>query len=538
MTTRLSAIIRVLLLGALLAVAARAEEPRKNYEIPAGDAAQTLKQFAQISGRETLFAAEVVRGVKTRPVKGSLTAREALEALLADTGLRATADARTGAFAVRRNDGDPAPNAPRAAQTDGDRPTSQATKGEDGQIALEEFEVTGSRIRTLGQEQGALPVFSIPQIELERRGVNRLADIRWAIPQLGAAIGFNDNLLNGGTSRAQQVGTSFNLRGLGGNSTLVLVDGRRIPHTGQEAPGGAGGREDFSVDGIPVSAIERIEILPEGAGAIYGSEAIAGVVNIILKKNYSGAEVRISYDNTFDSDVGQTTVSLTAGHRAGKLSTFVTASYENQNGLASRDRWFSASADPRVYGGTNAAFFLSQPAGGPGSLASSSQPQNPNQVILPGTSTNVVGIPVGSNGTTAANAAFTTPAAPFDPNRYSMSIDPAERISFNLNAEYAARPWARVYVEGRASRFENDFVSPPVTLTFTTLPVGYPGNPFPDINPATPAADGVVLRKVFYDCRAPARSRRWKTSASPWVSAAIFSSAGGMTPASPGRATS
>jgi outer membrane receptor protein involved in Fe transport len=361
-------------------------------------------------------------------------------------------------------------------------------------VQLQSYEVTGSRIRTLGQEAAALPVFTITQVELERRGVSRLADVRWAIPQLSAAVGFNDNLQNGGTSRAQQVGTSFNLRGLGGNSTLVLIDGKRIPHTGQEAPGGAGGREDFSVDGIPVGAIERIEILPEGAGAIYGSEAIAGVVNIILKKNYTGAELRVSYDNAFKTDVGQTTVSLLAGYRVGKVSTFLTLSYEKQNGMASRDRWFTATADSRVYGAASASFYLSQVASGAGSLSSTTFPANANQPNLPGLTTNIVGIPSGSNGTTAANTAYTTAVpAPYDPNQFSMAIDPATRRSVTFKAEYDHATWAKVYVDGRASEFRNEFTGPPITLS-TTLPVGYAGNPFPS---------AVAVRKVFWDLPLP-----------------------------------
>ena len=134
----------------------------------------------------------------------------------------------------------------------------------DGLQKLDAVEVTGSRLRLNAGEASALPVFSLSQVELEELGVNRLADIRYAIPQLQPSIGFNDNLINGGPSRGQQVSTTFNLRGLGGNSTLILVDGHRVPHSGQEAPGGAGGREDFNVDGIPVNAIERIEILPIG----------------------------------------------------------------------------------------------------------------------------------------------------------------------------------------------------------------------------------------------------------------------------------
>ncbi len=371
-----------------------------------------------------------------------------------------------------------------------------ADKEDDETLRLDEVEVTGSRIRTLVQEQGALPVFTIPQIELERRGVNRLADIRWAIPQLGGAVGFNDNLMNSGTSRAQTVGTSFNLRGLGGNSTLVLVDGRRIPHTGQEAPGGAGGREDFNIDGIPISAIERIDILPQGAGAVYGSEAIAGVINVVLKKNYSGAELKLSYDNTFDSDVGQLSGSLTAGHRAGKLSTFLTASWEKQNSLASRDRWWTATNDLRRFGSTSTNFLYST-TGGSGSLASGWYPGLTVGPVLPGQTSHVVLIPTGSNGSTAANAAaqpVTADNVPlYDNAQYATGVDSAERLSLLFRAGYQVGPQLELYGDVRWSEFENDSIGSPIQLT-TQLAVGAPGNPF---------SAPVYLSKVFYDLPRP-----------------------------------
>ena len=360
-------------------------------------------------------------------------------------------------------------------------------------VKLDSFEVTGTRIRTLGQEQGAIPVFSVPQIELERRGVTRLADIRWAIPQLGGAVGFNDNLVNSGPSRAQQVGTSFNLRGIGGNSTLVLVDGRRVPHTGQEAPGGAGGREDFSIDGIPVSAIERIEILPQGAGAIYGSEAIAGVVNVILKKNYRGADLRVTYDNPFDTDVAQTTVSLTAGARYGKLSTFVTLSGESQNAMKATDRWWTRTYDDRTFGSTSTSF-LNNPAPGAGTLSTQWWHYLSTAPAIGGLATHVVALPSGSNGTTAANAAYsTTVPAPYDAAPYAYSIDASTRLSAVVKADYEFAPWANLYFEGRASKFRNDYIGNPVTLT-TQLPAGYPGNPF---------NQALYLQKVFYDLPLP-----------------------------------
>ncbi|MBA4136439.1 MAG: hypothetical protein C0518_03895 [Opitutus sp.] len=370
----------------------------------------------------------------------------------------------------------------------------EKTDEQNAPVKLDSFDVTGTRIRTLGQEQGAIPVFSLPQIELERRGVTRVADIRWAIPQLAGAVGFNDNLVNSGTSRAQTVSTSFNLRGVGGNSTLVLVDGRRISRTGQEAPGGAGGREDFSIDGIPVSAIERIDILPQGAGAIYGSEAIAGVINVILKKNYTGAELSVTYDNTFDTDVAQTTVSLTAGYRTGKLSTFLTLSAEEQNGMKSIDRWWTRTNDQRVFGSTSTNFLFGV-ASGAGTLSSGSSPYLTTTPNLPTLTTNIVGIPAGSTGTTAANNGYllTNVPGPFDAAPYAHSIDPASRRSVVFKADYAFAPWATVYFEGRASKFENDSVGTPVTVS-TQLPVGYPGNPF---------STAVWLRKVFFDLPLP-----------------------------------
>ncbi|MBX3737206.1 MAG: TonB-dependent receptor plug domain-containing protein [Candidatus Didemnitutus sp.] len=363
-------------------------------------------------------------------------------------------------------------------------------------VKLDQFEVTGTRLRTLGDEAAAVPVFSIPQVELERRGVSRLADVRWAIPQLGGTVGFNDNLTNGGTSRAQQVGTSFNMRGLGGNSTLVLVDGRRIPHTGQEAPGGAGGREDFSVDGIPVSAIERIDILPQGAGAIYGSEAIAGVVNIVLKKNYTGTELRVTYDNTFKTDVGQTTVTLTSGYRSGKLSAFLSASWENQNGLASRDRWWTATGDARAFGSTSNSFTFNATAGA-GSFSTAFYPANAAGANLPGLSTHVVLIPTGSNGTTATNAGSAPVAMAniplYDSAAYAMSVDPAKRQSYLFRAAYQIAPKIELYGDARWSEFENDYTGAPVSL-ITQLPASAPGNPF-----GVP----VYLSKVFYDLPRP-----------------------------------
>ncbi len=478
---------------------------------------KALKSFAQATGLQLVYVSEIAAGLDSRGARAGLSPQESLQALLSGTGLTfefvndRTVSIRPGrksgdtvGVATRETASAPARYSPNltlarvdttpAESADEVDDESKSAARKDSKDTSTEVVVTGSRIRTLNSEVTAIPVYSINQVELERRGVNRLADIRWAIPQLAASIGFNDNLQNSGTSRAQTVSTSFNLRGLGGNSTLILVNGRRVPHTGQEAPGGAGGREDFSVDGIPVSAIERIDILPQGAGAIYGSEAIAGVINIVLKERYSGIEARASYETPFDTDVAQKTISMTGGFRSGKLGTFITASLEDQNGLAARDRWFTSTYDSRVFGSTSTSFLFS-PSAGPGTLASGFYPVASPGAALPGESTHVVGIPVGSSGTTAANSAYTlTEPQLFDAAPYSNSIDPAQRMSVTGTADYALTDSMQLYAEGRWARFENEYFGSPITITGISLPVGYPGNPF---------STSVILSKVFYDLPRP-----------------------------------
>jgi outer membrane receptor protein involved in Fe transport len=377
---------------------------------------------------------------------------------------------------------------PRAQTTTGAAATGGRSATEEAAVELPTVEVTGSRLRSLVGEQPAMPVVSFDTEELARRGVSRLADIRWAIPQLGASIGFNDNLMNGGPSRAQQASTSFDLRGLGGNSTLVLVDGRRIPRTGQAYPAGAGGREDFNIDGLPLAAIDRIEILPQGAGAIYGSEAIAGVVNIVLKKRFNGGQLDLTYDNTFDSDVANLTASITAGVTRGKFSGFATLTAGSQNALAARDRDFSFAPAVSVFnpyeGATlSTAFYPAQ--GG---------------AALPGLSTHVVSLPAGTSGTgyTVADLVDNPIGPLYNFANYSMLVDESRTRSVLLKGGYAMSESVRFYVEGRWSRLEFGYTGTPLTL-FRQLPANYLGNPF-DVP--------VYLGKAFYDIRPEVEARQ------------------------------
>lgn len=129
--------------------------------------------------------------------------------------------------------------------------------------------------------------------------------------------------------------SSIDLRGLGIDKTLILVDGRRL--SGYST--GASERQG-DLNGIPIDAIERIEVLPSAASGIYGGSALGGVVNIITKRNYTGGEIRATYDNTFDTDSARRSVSLGYGLalEGGRTRVRLSASWSDSNEILLQDR--------------------------------------------------------------------------------------------------------------------------------------------------------------------------------------------------------
>jgi outer membrane cobalamin receptor len=138
--------------------------------------------------------------------------------------------------------------------------------------------VTGSRIRSANLES-TTPVTQVTAQDVVTQGVTRIEDLVNQLPQAFAAQ--NVTVSNGSTGTA-----TLNLRGLGAPRTLVLIDGRRMPYGGVTSASVAP-----DINQIPTSMIERVDILTGGASAVYGSDAVAGVVNFIMKKDFEGVEV-------------------------------------------------------------------------------------------------------------------------------------------------------------------------------------------------------------------------------------------------------
>src|SRR5260221_4101562 len=151
------------------------------------------------------------------------------------------------------------------------------------QQTIERVEITGSSIRRVDAET-ALPVQIVSRQEIEATGA---ANVEQFLQGLGVALQGNSNSVAATGSGATTGGvSSVSLRGLGSQRTLVLIDGKRV-----SAGGTLTDSTTVDINLIPLAAVERVEVLKDGASAIYGSEAIAGVVNFILRRDYKGAEV-------------------------------------------------------------------------------------------------------------------------------------------------------------------------------------------------------------------------------------------------------
>ncbi|MDD3763368.1 MAG: TonB-dependent receptor [Nevskiales bacterium] len=202
---------------------------------------------------------------------------------------------------------------------------AQAAETAVDQARLETIEVTGSRIRRTDYET-AQPVLRLSRQDIERSGLTSIGDLLQNLPQAGAAL--NTAFNNGGDGS-----TEIDLRNLGSNRVLVLVNGRRWV-------GGLSQLRTNSVDlnTIPISIIDSIEVLKDGASAIYGSDAIAGVVNIKTRRDFNGAELR-AQAQVFDDGEGLTQLySYSFGSTNGKTGVFLDLSYLNQGELFANDR--------------------------------------------------------------------------------------------------------------------------------------------------------------------------------------------------------
>lgn len=174
------------------------------------------------------------------------------------------------------------------------------------QAAPQKVYVTGSNIKRADKE-GSSPVSTLNAKQIAATGANTVAELLHSIPAFGS--GTSNDITDGSFSKGA---STASLRGLGSSSTLILLNGRRITASAYADPN-QGKSTVYDLNNIPVSAIERVEIFKDGASAVYGSDAIAGVINFITKNDYQGAEIKASVSANDDGNFGRRTVSGVMG---------------------------------------------------------------------------------------------------------------------------------------------------------------------------------------------------------------------------------
>ena len=338
-------------------------------------------------------------------------------------------------------------------------------------VKLEAFTVTGSNLRA-GESSGGANLRVVSAPEIEQAGTGSLFTFLKKIPEAGAN-GFGENRVN-----TSSPGTaSVSLRGLGANSTLVLLNGRRMtpaPFAQGGSAASLGTIQFVDVNMIPLDAVARVEVLKDGASAIYGADAVAGVMNLILKDNVQGTTVR-GYYGDFTGDIAANTVkaSVYSGVRSGKLKVFALANYLHQAKIQ------YGELSPKIVALSNGS--------------------NPGTFVVPVGATNPITGAVIPAGTAAAARTFTvdsattgyppvfnTTPATASQNRYNINeaLTPQPRVTrFGGLATfgYEITPAFSAYGEVNFQKNTNlEYLSPsPITnLNTVVLPANAAFNPF------------------------------------------------------------
>lgn len=299
----------------VLAGVAQANNEKFKVDIPAQGASSALIQLANAAGVQVSMGEGVGNAIQVRSLKGEYSLADALGQILEGSGLvyNITKD---GMVLIEKDD------------------EADAVKV-DTEKDVEEVVVTGSRVaRTTSQL--AANVITLDAEDLRATGQNTLEGALRQLPQniygaseVGATLAVTGMSFNGALNITG--GSSINLRGLGSESTLVLIDGRRIGKSGL-----FGGASDISA--IPLRSVERVELMLDGASAIYGSDAVGGVVNIILKKDYDDIEATYEYGEPDAGGFGEHALTLSGGIHWGSGRARATFEHFQRSNLDGAER--------------------------------------------------------------------------------------------------------------------------------------------------------------------------------------------------------
>ncbi|MDV3455856.1 TonB-dependent receptor [Sphingomonas sp. HF-S4] len=402
----------------------------QEFHIGAGPLGEALVAYARATRRQLLYSSALVAGRTSQAVHGQYSDDEALRILLRGTGLIVR---RAGnAFVLvqqpqtqsRAAPARPRPGRAKPAPMQAFEPHRAPEDRDESAIV-----VTGTNIR--GPSEGNSQVITIDRSEIDRAGHGTVGEAIAALPQNFGGTGTEDTSLTAADRSTQNIGlgTSANLRGLGSDATLTLVNGRRLA--------GSGGQGDFSdISLIPLAAVARIEVLTDGASALYGSDAVGGVVNILLRKTLDGGETRLRLGTATQGGASEIQLGQVLGKSWSTGHVLAAYEYMHRARLGADQRGFTRSADLRPYGGSDWRSYFAVPA--------TIMAISPAGSLVP-----AFAVPPGQNGVGLRLADF-APRQNYENYREGVDILPRQdRHSAYLSAEQALGDGVRFFAEGR-----------------------------------------------------------------------------------------
>lgn len=338
----LSSVSAIVLATAFAPSTAQAEAPVVTINLPAGPLQTSLVALATQADVKIFFPSELVAGLSAPAVQGRYTAREAIDHLLSGRPI-IVEELRPGVMVLR------AQRVPVGLSSGGSAGLQETTVGDvvasQEPVTVSEI-VVGSHIR--GVKDSASPVVVLGRDDMDRAGYASIAEALTAMPQAFGGTYSEDTASTGADPNAANTprGTGVDLRGLGADATLVLFNGKRMS--------GAGYYGDFTdVSSIPYAAIGSLEVLLDGASAVYGADAVGGVVNIKLRTDLHGAETRASAAAATRGGYSRYLFSQAFGRTWPTGHVLAAYEYTRNDRLRGLDRPYAGYADLRPLGGTD-----------------------------------------------------------------------------------------------------------------------------------------------------------------------------------------
>jgi iron complex outermembrane recepter protein len=341
------------------------------------------------------------------------------------------------------------PEGSRDANTPAGQQTQEQTQNVKSE-SLEQVLVTGTRLN-IASSEATQEIQSYPQDVIERSGQTTVSDFLNTLPVVSLTV-------DPGSLQTANAATGVRLHGLPLGTTLVLIEGRRV-----SISGAAGFDDIFNLNNIPLATVERIDIQTQGSSAIYGSDGIAGVVNIMLKKNFDGLNASLRYGSADDTD--EVSASIAWGHHWDRGSLSLIASYQTQSQLLGSDRTRTADADYTVYGARDSRITI----GNPGNIFSTTGGN------LPGVGAPYAAVPQGFTGP-PTQAAFVPTAGQL--NKFSLFSDfglipESHRTGVLLSGHYDVGVSTELFTQLLYSHVEQDQSGVPAGLLYGRRPPAF-----------------------------------------------------------------